>query len=591
MFTDSLCQRVCFVFRALILLGVGLMCWGAPGVARGQIFVSEQGVYPYGILGGGLPPGGITPNEIIILGSYSKVGEYDALTGAVIKETLVSTSGNPGRLAVSGSNLYVSTSNPYEFPPLSALSVFSTSGSASATFSPLPAYAGNLALSGSDIFIVPRPGPPIGPGNIAEYDAETGAPINTSLDSIILGIPAPSLAASATDVFVSISSPGIVIVEGTSYVTVPSAITQYPITGGTGVSISSVGTVNDMTVSGNSLYICGSITAPNSPAGTTGTAGVGEYDATTGAAINPLLIGGLNSPVAMAVSGGDLYVADSGNETVGVYDAVTGAVINTSLISGLDDVQGVAVIPETSTAAPGKYTVLLTSLDTSGDVPQGSGYATLTIGPKYGVIFAGRLPDGEAFSMTGSVTGTSPYQMSVDKALSYPFVSSGTGESLLSGTLVFANVAGGCDLSGKIAWMKRAQTRGEWRPSIDTVLNAIGSRYTPPGRTGSLLPDFVGGTLELSDTGTLNTSGTGTISKNVILTVNNTVLVVDPGASKLEVRTNPASGVFTGTFLYPVPGKKPVLTEFGGVFFQDQRMGGGFFLGPGGSGTVNLTGP
>ena len=71
---------------------------------------------------------------------------------------------------------------------------------------------------------------------------------------------------------------------------------------------------------------------------------VGEYDATTGAAINASFITGLNRPLfGIAVSGNDLFVANSGGTTVGEYDATTGAAINANLITGLLTSFGLAV--------------------------------------------------------------------------------------------------------------------------------------------------------------------------------------------------------------------------------------------------------
>jgi len=72
--------------------------------------------------------------------------------------------------------------------------------------------------------------------------------------------------------------------------------------------------------------------------------GVGEYNATTGAAINANFISGLNEPVALAVSGNTLFVADivGAAGTIGAYNANTGAVINANFISGLDP-GGIAV--------------------------------------------------------------------------------------------------------------------------------------------------------------------------------------------------------------------------------------------------------
>src|SRR6202011_4248144 len=73
---------------------------------------------------------------------------------------------------------------------------------------------------------------------------------------------------------------------------------------------------------------------------------IGEYDATTGAAINPSLVSGLNSPFGIAVSGANLYVANNGSGTVGEYNATTGAVVNASLVSGLGNVLGTVVSGE-----------------------------------------------------------------------------------------------------------------------------------------------------------------------------------------------------------------------------------------------------
>jgi hypothetical protein len=63
---------------------------------------------------------------------------------------------------------------------------------------------------------------------------------------------------------------------------------------------------------------------------------VGEYNATTGAAINANLITGLNGPVGLVLSGNSLFVTNDAGSTVGKYDATTGAVINASFISGLN---------------------------------------------------------------------------------------------------------------------------------------------------------------------------------------------------------------------------------------------------------------
>ena len=73
---------------------------------------------------------------------------------------------------------------------------------------------------------------------------------------------------------------------------------------------------------------------------------VGEYDATSGAAINANLVTageGLNRPVGLALSGNNLFVSNFGGTTVGEYDATTGAAINASFITGLNAPYGMAL--------------------------------------------------------------------------------------------------------------------------------------------------------------------------------------------------------------------------------------------------------
>jgi hypothetical protein len=61
-----------------------------------------------------------------------------------------------------------------------------------------------------------------------------------------------------------------------------------------------------------------------------GTNTVGEYDATTGAAINTNFITGVINPEGLLLSGNTLFVSSSisGGGSVGTYNATTGAVIN-----------------------------------------------------------------------------------------------------------------------------------------------------------------------------------------------------------------------------------------------------------------------
>ena len=70
---------------------------------------------------------------------------------------------------------------------------------------------------------------------------------------------------------------------------------------------------------------------------------IGEYDASTGAAINAALVSGLNLPQDIVVSGGNLWVSNQSGNTIGEYNASTGATVNASLVSGLNAPTGIAV--------------------------------------------------------------------------------------------------------------------------------------------------------------------------------------------------------------------------------------------------------
>jgi hypothetical protein len=72
----------------------------------------------------------------------------------------------------------------------------------------------------------------------------------------------------------------------------------------------------------------------------------------------------------------------------------------------------------------------------------------------------------------------------------------------------------------------------------------------------------------------------------MLTSASNALIVEAPDADNLKIRIEPASGLFKGTFVYPGQTKP---TDFGGALFQDQTLGAGFFVGPGGSGQVSLS--
>jgi len=229
----------------------------------------------------------------------------------------------------------------------------------------------------------------------------------------------------------------------------------------------------------------------------------------------------------------------------------------------------------------GRYTALLSSTDTSAAVPQGAGYAILTISKTGGVVMAGKLADGESFSSSSKIeaTGTSGSPFSINKPLSYPKGKKGS----LVGTLSILTVTGSTELSGTLAWEKPQETTGAYPGAFSTNLDVTGSQYAFT-KGGSVLPAFESGTLAISDTNVVILSG------SAHFTGGDTLTLYTP-TDQLKMTITSATGVFKGTFSYPIAGKPSKRTEFSGVMLQNQDAAGGFFLGPNGSGTVSLVTP
>jgi YVTN family beta-propeller protein len=91
-------------------------------------------------------------------------------------------------------------------------------------------------------------------------------------------------------------------------------------------------TPNALALSGNNLFVAWTTNS------VTRSSTVAEYDATTGALINPNFITGLYNADGLAVYGNNLFVVwGLGTGRIGEYDATTGAVVNANFIKGLSD--------------------------------------------------------------------------------------------------------------------------------------------------------------------------------------------------------------------------------------------------------------
>ena len=256
-----------------------------------------------------------------------------------------------------------------------------------------------------------------------------------------------------------------------------------------------------------------------------------------------------------------------------MVDGQTGAP-GTYSITGTADGDAFTAWHATPVVKGDKFTVLLTASGASAAVPEGTGYATLTVETTGGVSMVGKLPDGESFSSAGILIGGSAgNQFLIDDKLSYPSVfTTGTHGSLI-GALTFVNETGTSDFNGTLEWHKPRQTKGAYPAAFDTTLNVIGSVYQPP-LSGHRVLEFLNvegnGEFIAQDGGSAE-SGTDIVT----LSTANIIAPLSGGTDKLSLKVNTSNGTLTGSF---VPPGATTAVSLNGVIFQAQNCASGFFL-------------
>ena len=208
----------------------------------------------------------------------------------------------------------------------------------------------------------------------------------------------------------------------------------------------------------------------------------------------------------------------------------------------------------------GKYTCLLEPTVTSTNVPQGDGYATLTVAASGNGALAGMLADGTALSATMPVSAHGTWPL-------YKLLYASKGAAV--GWLSFGPSN---TVTAVVDWFKPV-TSGRYAAGFNTAPTLTGTKLLPPAGDGTWQLRLTAGDL-LSD-----------IIKTVTVAAGKVTLPpVD--SFKLSLKVTPAAGKFTGSFVHPVT-TKPV--AFTGLFLQaTENDAGGFFLGPHTSGAVTL---
>ena len=251
--------------------------------------------------------------DIYVAGWGGTIGEYTT-SGAVVNASLVSGLDSLPGIAVSGSNLFVTSWGLSS----GTIGEYTTSGAVvNASLVSGLSDPWGIAVSGSNLFVANW-----GSGTIGEYTT-SGAVVNASL---ISGLNAPSgIAVSGSNLFVVNYGSGTIGEYTTSGAVVNASL------------VSGLNSPDGIAVSGSNLFV----TSFNRNT-------IGEYT-TSGAVVNASLVSGLGQPAGIAVSGSNLFVANYDMSTIGEY-TTSGAVVNASLISGADS-HGIAVVPKPTTVA------------------------------------------------------------------------------------------------------------------------------------------------------------------------------------------------------------------------------------------------
>ena len=219
----------------------------------------------------------------------------------------------------------------------------------------------------------------------------------------------------------------------------------------------------------------------------------------------------------------------------------------------------------------GPYTALLMPTEVGAGIPTGDGYATVNVSASGTVMLAGKLANSVGITYSAPIVGTGTWPI---------HISLHAGKGALNGAANFVNNPGVSDIAATLLWFK-PPTSGAYHPAvIATELTFVGSRYVPPTK-GQRVLRFA----NTAPNGTF-TATDGNLAGN--LTVDFTLdeankIIVPAHPSKLKLSITTTTGLLSGSFL---DGTKT--RTLGGVVYQDQNVGSGFFPGPTVSGLIQL---
>jgi hypothetical protein len=226
-----------------------------------------------------------------------------------------------------------------------------------------------------------------------------------------------------------------------------------------------------------------------------------------------------------------------------------------------------------ATQYAGLYTLIIPG-GTAGDstVPEGAGYATISVSSGGTAMLSGTLADGTNISQSVPIskTGQMPLQASLY----------GGGGSVL-GWLTFDTNQPASSAQGVLSWIKPAQRFAKLYPAGFAMndIQAVGSRYVPPANAAARVIGLTNGVVSLEG-GDL----TGAVTNLILLSANGKVTDLSL-TNKLKLSITTSNGLFSGSM---TPSGTHRSIAFKGALLQNAGAGYGFFLGTDQSGLVYL---
>ena len=248
-------------------------------------------------------------------------------------------------------------------------------------------------------------------------------------------------------------------------------------------------------------------------------------------------------------------------------DQITGTVSNSEFRSALL-ADKVTFSSHNPCPFAGRYTMVIEPPPGNDpDIPQGFGYGTLTVASTGLAHLQGVLGDGTKIKSTAPLSkhGTSPFYVPLYR---------NQGASV--GWLTFATNG---TIQATLDWFKPAISGSTFYPNrIATNVTLSGEVFVPPADNG---PE-PSGTRQVTLTGG---NLVGSLVETAVVNSVGHVSVSPPNNVNLQMKLNPSTGLFSGSFTHPVLNKT---VKFNGSSLQLDGSGAGLFRGSDETGSVIL---